>query len=150
MLQGLCSDEQQPKLPAICLKQYLCPRSCPLCKIVQTVCGKHFLQTAHYVRMMEVSWVSYLYFCPLGSSHTSTSQVALFSSALYRPPNWLISLPIRAFLIGGSTVEAYTCAVTLGLPSLSPPIQDPKVRGVVPVGSSLPVCFFSAALSLRM
>ncbi len=50
----------------------------------------------------------------------------------------------------GSKPQAYTCAVTLGLPSLSPPIQDPKVRGVVPIGSSLPVCFFSAALSLRM
>jgi hypothetical protein len=43
-----------------------------------------------------------------------------------------------------------TLAVTLGLPSLSPPIQEPKRKGVAFRGKSFPVCFLSATLSLRM
>lgn len=42
-----------------------------------------------------------------------------------------------------------TEAVTLGLPSRSPPIHDPKMSGVASMGSSRPVCFFRAILSLR-
>ena len=36
-----------------------------------------------------------------------------------------------------------TLAVTLGLPSRSPPIQEPKRMGQASMGSSRPVCFFS-------
>ncbi len=38
-----------------------------------------------------------------------------------------------------------TLAVTLGLPSRSPPIQEPKRMGQASMGSSRPVCFFSEA-----
>lgn len=40
-------------------------------------------------------------------------------------------------------------AVTLGLPSLSPPIQLPNLMGVALRGSSRPVCFFRAVDSRR-
>ena len=42
-----------------------------------------------------------------------------------------------------------TSAVTLGLPSRSPPIHDPKVMGVAEMGRSLPVSFLRAWENLR-
>lgn len=41
------------------------------------------------------------------------------------------------------TNHQLTLAVTLGLPSRSPPIQEPKRMGQASMGSSRPVCFFS-------
>ena len=44
--------------------------------------------------------------------------------------------------------SAVVLAVTLGLPSLSPPIQDPKDRGRASMGSSWPVCRLCTAQGL--
>lgn len=37
-------------------------------------------------------------------------------------------------------MRIHTFAVTFGLPSLSPPIQDPNLMGVLVNGNDLPVC----------
>ena len=73
--------------------------------------------------------------CPMESSKRSTSTSRRYRSAAIHRARQATSLVILA--------------VTLGLPSRSPPIQDPKVMGRACIGRSRPVCFFSAALTLR-
>jgi hypothetical protein len=71
------------------------------------------------------------------------------SAIQFKAGQWKGGLDQNFVLTTLQYTDARTCAVTLGLPSRSPPIQDPNRKGVALRGKSRPVCFLRALLIRR-